>query len=442
MSLNKQKLKLRKFNSFNLKDTNKENNKMKFKYLEESFNNIFRNNRMKNPINTLLLKTKSFKSHQILKNNSISNSNIYKFKSIIKEKNEINKKYNLSNLPSYLHKTKTSSYFSLNKKLINLDKKIEKNHINLFKEFKNGRNYEKYKQIIKNNNSISNTNNINKEKYIYKKYLKKKLNNILSPSIKSKIFNIYKTLDNFDNSKTSLSFDQFKSHKYNNIKISNYYDNIKNLSKKKYFNKKFNKLIKCNINDFSLNSSNKKNNKNKIKNSLSDKFSLKKQIKKQKNIYSYINKIKNNKNEITNFNEQINKEEKEYNKIINNNSKMNNNKIIIDNNNINDNEIIQSSVYDKKVNNKKVEINVDINKENKLNLRVNNYLNKYKGNQKKIMKEIISKLNFNYSDDNYNYNYMINYNNEDIYNKNMKIKDENKDYNDIINSDYNEQIIN
>ena len=351
---------------------------MKKKHLEESYNKKFKTNKIINPIKTLFLNNKSIKYYNYVKKDNKSNINIHKYKSIIKEKNIINKKLT----PSTLHKTKTCSFFSLNKKIANLNKKLEKNYINVFK---NGSYYK----------SVDRTNNINKEKYKYKNNFKN-IDSIFSPKIKSKIMRIYKSLDNFHNSKTYYSFNNLSSENTNNKKINNKYDDIRHSNKEKYINN-YNKLIKNRINNDSLNPENNYFYKNQIIKSLSKRTSLKKKIKYEK-MKNYFNK--NNDNEKNNYNMKNIKENKEYNDIVTDINKIKNNK-----------HIQTSTNNEKESNDKDIKINSDLN----------NYLNKYKGNQKKIMEECIKKLNYNYSDDNYNYNYKINYNEIDTYNNNQKI---------------------
>ena len=353
---------------------------MKKKHLEESFNKQLKTNNKINPINTLFLNNKSIKYYNYTKKDNKSSINIHKYKSIIKEKNIINKKLT----PSSLHKTKTCSFFSLNKKIANLNIKLEKNYINVFK---NGSHYK----------SVVGTNNINKQKYKYKNNFKN-IDSIFSPKIKSKIMRIYKSLDNFHNSKTYYSFNNLNSEKTNNKKINNKYDDILHCNKAKYINN-YNKLIKNSINNDSLNLENNYFDKNQIIKSLSKRMSLKKKIKYEK-MKNYSDKNNDNKNEKINFNMKSIKENKEYNDIITDINKVKNNKHI------------QISINNEKESNDK-----DIKK----NSDLNNFLNKYKGNQKKIMEECIKKLNYNYSDDHYNYNYKINYNEIDTYNNNQKI---------------------
>ena len=188
---------------------------MKKKLLEESYNKKLQTNKIVMPINTLFL-NKSIKYYDYVKKDDKTNINIHKYKSIIKDQNIINKKLT----PSILRKTKTCSYFSLNKKQTNLNKKLEKNYINIFK---NGSYYK----------SAPGTNNINKEKYKYKNDFKN-IDSIFSPKIKSKIIRIYKSLDNFHNSKACHSFKNLNSEKTNNKRINNKYDDIPHSKKEKY----------------------------------------------------------------------------------------------------------------------------------------------------------------------------------------------------------------
>ena len=185
---------------------------------------------------------------------------------------------------------------------------------------------------------------------------KRKYENIFSPKIKTKVQKLFKILESSNFPKSTNSY---------NLKDNIHYNRKTNYNKEKYHNTKKNTLIK--YNSFI-------NNKN------SDKFD----DKNAKKFQVFENKFSDNNN---------------YENYIS----------------LNENNNFQ------KIN--KIEENIDdkINKENnniKLNKNLINYLNRYKGNQKKIMEECLINLNFNYADDNYNYNYQINYNNLDNYNNN------------------------
>ena len=155
------------------------------------------------------------------------------------------------------------------------------------------------------------------------------------------------------------------------------------------------KNIKNRVNNDSLNSKNNYFNNNQLIKSLSKKTSLKKKIKYEI-MKNYNNNINDSKKEKIIFNVQNIKE---------------NNEIANDINKVKNNKYNQTSIYNEKESNDK-----DI----KINSNINNFLSKYRGNQKKIMEECIKKLNYNYSDDHYNYNYKINYNEIDVYNNNQK----------------------
>ena len=101
-------------------------------------------------------------------------------------------------------------------------------------------------------------------------------------------------------------------------------------------------------------------------------------------------------------------------------------------------------------NNNKEKIKYINDNNNELFESISYYLNKYRGNEKKVMEECINKLNFNYIDNNYNYNYQINYNDLEIDNINLKNdlnnsvinkKKENKKFNLYINSNIDDKTI-
>ena len=249
-----------------------------------------------------------------------------------------------------------NSFLDNNSTLFNKEKNNDKNQI-----------YElKFKNIFKNNYLI-------RSKSYNKKNIHGKEIDRFSPRIKKKVQNIYKILE-------SSNFNPINTYKLN--KISNITNYNREMNKNKVKNNKSQKnfLIKCNS---FLNNENlmKCNNKNR---NILETFKIHDNNNYENNSNNFQKINKNNIYQKNFYKETIKDNENED----------NNNNIIGDNSNYTNNL--------------------------KLNKNLINYLNKYKGEQKKNMEECLSTLNFNYADDNFNYNFQINYNDLNNSNDNQK----------------------
>ena len=402
MSLNKFIPKSSKSFSFNLKRLSEGNNKIKIKYLDKSNNYCSKNTNLNNANSFINKKQPKYRNFAILLNkNHKYKSYIYpKFNSIIKDKNIVNIQSDSNSLS--LYKTKSNSYFDYKKKLVNKDK----NSIG---------NYFKNDSMIKNYNT-----NINIEKF--KNRIKNEIGNSFSPKNRIKAMKIYEILEFSDFHNTSntnnlsyLKKKNIKNHfkklinkkpvKYNNFFNSNLYNKNINIleynSTKKKEIKPIDSLLEINnlkIQDKNNNYLENNTNKNNDRNIFNKKN--KKLIKSfSQCYYPNTNIIKNNVEDLGN---NINNNEKGIVKInqedfiITNGNEHNNSTVKTQINNLSNNEIQQGKMNE--TNNKTA------------NPYISNYLNKYRGDQKRIMEECIRKLNYNYSDDNFNYNYQVNYN--------------------------------
>ena len=288
-------------------------------------------------------------------------------------KKDINKNILIRyNTPSA--KQKINSFLDNNITFFNKEKNIDNNQI-----------YElKFKNILNNNHLIrSKSYNNNKVEFIDK--FGKEIVNKFSPRIKKKIQRIYKILES---SNFPKPINSYKLNKISNI--TNYNSQI-NKNKEKYHNNQKNCLRKY-YSYFNNENPMKYNDKN-VKiletNKLSDINGCENYSYKDKKEESYSGNY--NCQKIDKKNLYQNYISKEKIKIEEKDDKIN---MISDSNNTNNNNL-------------------------KLNKNLINYLNKYKGEQKKIMERCLSTLNFNYADDNYNYNFQINYNDLDNSNNNQ-----------------------
>ena len=355
--------------------SNKQN--IKINDNKSSFNNNF----MINQTNSFNIKSKKTNNNNcfILKKNNNKKYISYKCNPIRKDKNK-----NLLiryNTPSVKQKTIINSFLDNNNTLFNKEKNIDNNQI-----------YElKFKNIIKNNHLIR-SKSYNNNKGIFIDIFGNEIINRISPRIKKKVQNIYKILES---SNFPRAINSYKPNKITNI--TNYNSEI-NTNKEKYHNNQKNYLIKYNSfnNNENLMKFNDKNGKILETHKISD-------INE-----NYVNKDKIEESYSGNYNFQK----------------------------INKKTIYPSSLLKEKDDKNNMIGNNTKNNNTKLNKNLINYLNKYKGEQKKKMEECLSTLNFNYADDNYNYNFQINYNDLDNSNDNEK-----KNVNPT-NNYINEKIIN
>ena len=425
MSLNKLIPKSSKSFSLNFKRLSED--KIKINYLDKP-KNYFSKNISMNTANSFFKKKQPiYRNFELLlnKNNKHKSFICPKFNSIVRDKNVIKIQSDSTSLS--LYKTKSNSYFDYKKKLFNQDE----NRVN---------NYFQKDSMIKKYNT-----NINIDKYRSK--IKKELGCSFSPKNRIKAMEIYEILEfsDYQNSTNSNNLNYLKRKslknnklrkkpvKYNNF-INNAKSNNKNISILKYnnINKKeirpINSLFETNnlenqdkIDNYPENNKNEENNKsiyNKKNKKIFKSFSQSYFPKKNNN--EEINKnedINNNENEILNTNN-----EDFY--VITNSSEKNSQTLKIPTHNLFNNEIPKGKINEN--NNKTIKPSI------------NNYLNKYRGDQKRIMEECINNLNFNYSDDNYNYNYQINYNDCNTFgsiNKSNKYNEEKEPINQNINNE-------
>lgn len=367
--------------------------------------NYFRPNKINNKTNFFLTENRPinekkfipYKFNSILRDRNINNIfPSYKYNSILKDKNNIN-----VFPPSLIRKSKSISFLYYDKDLF---KQL------YYFNFKNN-----YKCNINLKSSSYNNNKI-KLINLYKRERKK----VFSVSKKENLRKIYKN-PKFNNFYISLniSSNNLKAyHHYKNKLVQNKIGNYKTQNN----NTKMFKLIKYD-----------KDN-HKLENSKTQNFNTLYEISTKKKAY-YKNNYFNNRPYQTNKNHKnySNENKKIFIKYF---SEKNN----IEKEDFKKDEVIkikERELIESNNNNLKDKIN---NKELNNNLVI--YLNKYKGNQKKYMEECIRKLNYNYIDDNYNYNYKINYNELNIgknnnlnENNDNKINEFNKENIDHLNND-------
>ena len=353
---------------------NKENNQQ-LKHLNEPKTRLVRSKSLFCPTNTYNISNKLINNDfsLLFEKNNLS----CKYNSIIKNIN------NIKSTTSKLNNSNNTLYFDYKK-------------TSAVKHNKN-----RYKYLFKNKYyykiNYLNKNNFNDRE----KYNNLIINDRFTPKNKLKVIKIYKTLES---SKSHYPINSTYSY---NVKEYNGFNNKLDCNNEYFYDD--NKTCKMKINSF-INRNNTTNKSNKNKNYFdknNHKYRINLLLKKYNSIKKEtnencldINSIKNN-NVCENDNDLI--KNKTIVKSYSDNYLKIDKKDNINNNTFN-NE--QNNKELKKIDNSYK----NIIKENILKPNIENYLNKYKGNQKIIMAECINKLNYNYSDDNYNYNYQINYN--------------------------------
>jgi hypothetical protein len=414
MSLNK--FRTNRSNSFISNLTTKKTNDHKIRYLDEPQFNCLNNISLFNHVNTFFRPNEDLSSFLTNNNSNFSN----KYSSLLKNKD----KFNIRENNVTIENSNNTIHFDYNKKAI-------KQNLNKYKYLFTKKNYSRLNYLNKRyyykNNDKNNKNDAN----IF-------INDKFTPKSKLKAMNIYKTLrpsnsQYFPNSINSYNIKEYNglyneqksnNDNNNNIKINNFIHSYNSANR---FNRNINNI-----------------NKSRIK-TLFNKY--KSQVKTINRNFSNVNTI--NKENNDNYEDAlINKR-----KLV---KSLSDNCLEKKNGHVNNNGYIYN--INNEQNNKELKLEINnykdiINENNEKKPIINNYLNKFKGNQKKIMEECISKLNFNYSDDNYNYNYKINYNDIDRLNNGQEnsyfkepINQENQinndnDFSEIIN-DEKENIIN
>ena len=392
MSLNK--FRTNRSNSFISNLTTKKTNDHKIGFLDEPQFKCLNNISSFNHVNTFVRPNEDLSSFFTNNNSNFSN----KYSSLLKKKD----KFNIRENNVIIDNSNNTIHFDYNKKAI-------KHNLNKYKYLFTKKNYSRLNYLNKRCYKNNDKNNKNDANII--------INDKFSPKNKLKAMNIYKTLHSsnsqyFPNSINSYNIKEY-NELYNEQKSNNDNNNnikINNFIHSYYSANRYNR----NINNI---------NKSKIK-TLFNKYNT--QVKTINRNFSNVNTV--NKENNNNEDALINKR-----KIV---------KSLSDNCLDKKNGNYNGYIYNREQNNKELKIEINdykdkINENNEKKPIINNYLNKYKGNQKKIMEECISKLNFNYSDDSYNYNFKINYNDIDRLNKgkeNPKFK-ESKNLENQINSD-------
>ena len=403
MSLIKKKYCPIRSNSFISKFTLKKLNDHKKLYLDDFQSHLITNKNLFNHKVTFV-RPKNIKHISLLTNNY--NNNIYdKINSIVKKENKINIRENKVIIDS-----------SNNSILFEYNKKANKPNLNRYRYLFQDKYYYKLDYLDKKN---YNDNNINYTNILNEKF---------TPKNKLKAINIFRTLESSDSplvKNLNTTYNRKEYNKFNNQQKTINDSNLK-------------------INYFTSNNSmNRINNRNNYINKDGIKSLMERYNSHTEVINRNFEEVDTNSNSIENKNE--------------NKADLINNKIIIKS--LSENFLGKHNVHSNKnlkINNSeknnielniKIEDNVnnDINEKNCKKVNFDSYLNKFKGNQKKIMEECINKLNYNYCNDNYNYNYEINYNNRENFNNERKENDINgqinienqinndNDFSDIIN---------